>query len=77
MGASDVWLRHLIGGKLTDCDGDEVPIVPDDKVGEVKERIESGEVTTTEKLAQVVRGGGPVPTEHSDSGLEATKSLES
>lgn len=46
----------FIDGKLTDCDGDEVPIVPDDKLDEVKERIESGEVATAEKLAQVVRG---------------------
>lgn len=69
----------FIDGKLTDCDGDEVPIVPDDKLDEVKERIESGEVATTEKLAQVVRGEDPVPyaSEHNDSELETAKSRKS
>ena len=67
----------FIDGKLRDCDGDEVPIVPDDKLDEVKERIESGEVATAEKLAQVVRGEDPVPTEHNDPELEAAKSRKS
>lgn len=67
----------FIDGKLTDCDGDEVPIVPDDKLDEVKERIESGEVATAEKLAQVVRGEDPVPTEHNDPELETAKSRKS
>ena len=67
----------FIDGKLRDCDGDEVPIVPDDKLDEVIERIESGEVATAEKLAQVVRGEDPVPTEHNDPELEAAKSRKS
>ncbi|NLZ97776.1 MAG: purine/pyrimidine permease, partial [Micrococcus sp.] len=67
----------FIDGKLRDCDGDEVPIVPDDKLDEVIERIENGEVATAEKLAQVVRGEDPVPTEHNDPELEAAKSRKS
>ena len=45
----------LIDGKLWDCDGDQVPLIPDDKLDEVIERIENGEVATTENFAQVVR----------------------
>lgn len=45
----------LIDGKLRDCDGDQVPLIPDDKLDEVIERIENGEVATTENFAQVVR----------------------
>lgn len=68
----------FIDGKLTDCDGDEVPIVPDDKLDEVIERIENGEVATTEKLAQVVRGEQTLfATEHNDSELETAKSRKS
>lgn len=68
----------FIDGKLRDCDGDEVPIVPDDKLDEVIERIENGEVATTEKLAQVVRGEQALfATEHNDSELEAAKSRKS
>lgn len=68
----------FIDGKLRDCDGDEVPIVPDDKLDEVMERIENGEVATTEKLAQVVRGEQTLfATEHNDSELQAAKSRKS
>lgn len=44
----------FIDGKLVDCDGEEVPVVPDEKVQEIRERIEHGEVTSTQQLAQVV-----------------------
>lgn len=49
----------FVDGKLVDCDGEEVPIVPEEKLEEVKERIECGEVTTTQELVQVVKGEDP------------------
>ncbi len=49
----------FVDGKLVDCDGEEVPIVPEEKLEEVKERIECGEVTTTQELVQVVKGENP------------------
>src|SRR5690625_3936023 len=46
----------FVDGKLVDSDGEEIQIVPEEKLEEVKERIECGAVTTTEELAQVVNG---------------------
>src|SRR5699024_2726850 len=46
----------IVDGKLVDSDGEEIPIVPEEKLEEVKERIECGEVTTTQELVQVVNG---------------------
>lgn len=46
----------FVDGKLVDSDGEEIPIVPEEKLEEVKERIECGEVTTTQELVQVVNG---------------------
>ena len=42
------------GGKLVDCDGEEIPVVPEEKLPEVREKIQCGEVTTTAEIAQVV-----------------------
>ena len=64
----------FVDGKLVDSDGEEIPIVPEEKLEEVKERIECGEVTTTQELVQVVNG------QDSDIGkseLEPTKRNES
>lgn len=48
----------FIDGKLVDCDGEEVPVVPDEKVEEVKNKINCGEVTNTQELAQIVQVEG-------------------
>ena len=44
----------FVGGKLVDCDGEEVPVVPAAKVEEVRQGIECGEVTTTNEIAAIV-----------------------
>lgn len=49
----------FVDGKVVDCDGDEIPVVPEDKLDEVRERIEKGEVTTTQEIVQVVKGEEP------------------
>jgi len=49
----------FVDGVLMDCDGEEVPIVPEDKLTDVKEKIERGEVTTTAEIAMVVAGEDP------------------
>lgn len=57
----------FVDGKLVDYDGEEVPVVPDEKVEEIRERIEHGEVTTTQELAQVVREEEPSAAPHRGS----------
>lgn len=65
----------FVDGKLVDCDGEEVPIVPEEKLEEVKERIECGEVTTTQEIAQVIKGEDPdaVKSESEPATSEASK----
>lgn len=58
----------FIDGKIVDCDGDEVPVVPDAKLEEVRERIDKGEVTTTQEIAQVVKGEDPRDARQSSVG---------
>ena len=57
----------FVDGKLVDCDGEEVPVVPDEKLKEIQEKIDHGEVTTTQELAQVVREDEPPSTQPNDS----------
>ena len=44
----------VVGGKLVDSDGDEVPVVPQEKVEEVRASIECGEVTCTDEIIAIV-----------------------
>lgn len=44
----------FVDGKLVDCDGEEIPVVPEEKLPVVQEKIQRGEVTTTAQIAQVV-----------------------
>jgi len=57
----------FVDGKLVDCDGEEIPVVPDEKLQEIQEKIDHGEVTTTQELAQVVREDQPPSTQPNDS----------
>src|SRR5699024_6526666 len=41
-----------VEGKLVDCDGEEIPVIPEEKLPEVREKIERCEVTTTAKITQ-------------------------
>lgn len=45
----------FVDGKLKDCNGNEIPVVPEEKVAEVKSRIEHGEVTDTAELTKIVK----------------------
>lgn len=56
----------FIDGKLVDCDGEEVPVVPDEKVDEIRERIEHGEVTSTQELVKVVLEEQPTASSDKD-----------
>lgn len=44
----------FVDGKLVDCDGEEIPVVPAEKVEEVRSLIAQGEVTTTQEIPAVV-----------------------
>lgn len=52
----------FVDGKLVDCDGEEIPVVPPEKVEEVRSLIAQGEVTTTQEIPALV---GAVLTESS------------
>lgn len=49
----------FVGGKLVDCDGEEIPVVPAAKVEEIRHGIERGEVTRTGEIAAIVAGVAP------------------
>lgn len=49
----------FIDGKFVDCDGDEIPLVPDDKVEDVREAIACGEVTDTREIQMIIDGKDP------------------
>ena len=51
-----------VDGKLVDCDGEEIPVIPEEKLPEVREKIERGEVTTTAEIAQVLEKDETPPT---------------
>ena len=44
----------FVGGKLVDCDGDEIPVVPPAKAEEVRQGVDSGELTCTDEILAVV-----------------------
>lgn len=52
----------FVDGVLVDCDGEKIPVVPEDKLPDIQDKIERGEVTTTAEIAQVVAGEDPLPT---------------
>ena len=57
----------FVGGKLVDCDGDEVPVVPVTKVEEVRHGIECGALTCTDEIAAIVA----LDTEHAEPAAPA------
>ena len=44
----------FVDGKLVDCDGEEIPVVPPEKLEEVRTLIAQGEVTTTQEIPALV-----------------------
>ncbi|MGQ7788920.1 nucleobase:cation symporter-2 family protein [Nesterenkonia sp. K-15-9-6] len=49
----------FIDGKFVDCDGEEIPLVPDERVEEVREAIDRGEVTDTSQVQMIINGRDP------------------
>jgi uric acid transporter len=44
----------FVNGKLVDCDGEEVPVVPLDRLEEVRSKIARGEVTATQEIPALI-----------------------
>ena len=49
----------FIDGKFIDSDGEEIPVVPDDRVEEIRTAIAAGEVTDTSQIQMIVDGRDP------------------
>lgn len=53
----------MTDGKLIDRDGEEVPLVPESRTHEIREAIESGEVTDTSQIRLILDGKKPAANE--------------
>ncbi|MFB9775074.1 hypothetical protein [Brevibacterium otitidis] len=51
----------FIDGRFLDPDGEEIPDVPDEKVEEIREAIECGEITDTAEVKAIAEGEKPLP----------------
>ncbi len=49
----------FIDGKFIDSDGEEIPVVPDERVEEIRTAIASGEVTDTTQIRMIMDGEEP------------------
>ncbi|MDO5492724.1 MAG: nucleobase:cation symporter-2 family protein [Nesterenkonia sp.] len=49
----------FVDGRFLDCDGEEIPVVPDDKVAEIRDAIDAGEITDTSQVQIVAESGRP------------------
>jgi hypothetical protein len=49
----------FIDGKFIDSDGEEIPVVPDERVEEIRTAIASGEVTDTTQIRMIMDGDEP------------------
>ncbi|HIW99622.1 MAG TPA: purine/pyrimidine permease, partial [Candidatus Nesterenkonia stercoripullorum] len=49
----------FIDGKFIDSDGEEIPVVPDERVEEIRTAIASGEVTDTTQIRMIMDGDDP------------------
>lgn len=61
----------FVDGRFVDCDGEEIPLVPDEKVEEVREAIDRGEVTDTSQVQMIINGRDPreaTPKRSSEAG---------
>ncbi|MBB3665439.1 NCS2 family nucleobase:cation symporter-2 [Prauserella sediminis] len=58
----------FVDGRFVDCDGEEVPLVPDDKLEEVRAKIECGEITDTSQIPEVVAPDGDDPSDAGPDG---------
>ena len=50
-------------GKLLDRDGEEVPTVPDSRTEEIRQAIDSGEVTDTSEIRLILDGTKKTPAD--------------
>lgn len=44
----------FVNGTFVDCDGDEIPMIPEDKVSEVRQAIDDGEITDTSQVQTII-----------------------
>ncbi|RBP69954.1 nucleobase:cation symporter-2 family protein [Brevibacterium celere] len=44
----------FIDGRFVDCDGEEIPVVPDEKAEEIRKKIDCGDIVDTAQLKQVI-----------------------
>lgn len=56
----------FINGKFVDCDGDEIPLIPENKVDEVREAIDAGEITDTSEIQIVIDAQHPQESRRED-----------
>lgn len=54
----------FIDGRFLDPDGEEIPVVPDEKVEEIREAIECGEITDTAEVKAIAEGEKPLPRQN-------------
>ncbi|GAA1201517.1 nucleobase:cation symporter-2 family protein [Prauserella alba] len=73
----------FVNGRFVDCDGEEVPLVPDDKLDEVRAKIECGEITDTSQIPEVIASdvgdpstADPQDARHADGGGAAAGAQE-
>lgn len=53
----------FIDGKFIDSDGEEIPVVPDERVEEIRTAIATGEVTDTTQIRMIMDGDEPRDTD--------------
>lgn len=66
----------FIDGKFVDCDGEEIPVVPDEKVEDVRDAIACGEVTDTSEIQMIIDGKDPGEAAGRESAQAASKPEE-
>lgn len=66
----------FIDGKFVDCDGEEIPVVPDEKVEDVRDAIACGEVTDTSEIQMIIDGKDPGEAAGRESAQAAPKPEE-
>lgn len=59
----------FLDGRFVDCDGEEIPLIPDDKLEEVREKIECGEITDTSQIPTVLAADGGRTADEATDGM--------
>ena len=64
----------FIDGRFVDCDGEEIPVVPDENVEDVRDAIACGEVTDTSEIQMIIDGKDPRDAAVHESAQATSKS---